>query len=330
MKTHAESLRDRSPTLVLLDEWGTSGQKRPTVGDLLECLIRVPLFRAADYVATDILKEERPKRPESGPAKWVDESILIDVKQIEAQLNRMDYPRTASLQDANMSTSNNANIDGGAPISLNVNKVDLPASENHFHNSPNILPSDSNNANIGGDGHSSLNGTAVNGTQSADFANATTSRPEGSTNNDNDQTSSNGSEAGLIENGNHSVSFETISTPTDASSQFNSSHATAQSSSSGTYSAHNGSLVSESDLPLGVLSISNGNSDNIWQNGLPGMEQEESRGTQSSKSLISDESQDQQTTETSLSNGNFDVNNAQDTEQAESENIIPNLSLLKL
>lgn len=43
---------------MFLDEWSTMGRKRPTLRLLLELLIKAELFRAADYVACDILKRK--------------------------------------------------------------------------------------------------------------------------------------------------------------------------------------------------------------------------------------------------------------------------------
>lgn len=46
----------RHPAHILFEEWGTSGQRRPTLNHLLQLLINSDLYRAADYVAVDILK----------------------------------------------------------------------------------------------------------------------------------------------------------------------------------------------------------------------------------------------------------------------------------
>ncbi|XP_029177332.1 uncharacterized protein LOC114945335 [Nylanderia fulva] len=62
----------RNAAEIFLDEWSTMGRKRPTLRILLELLIKAELFRAADYVACDILKQERPKRPDYGPAASID------------------------------------------------------------------------------------------------------------------------------------------------------------------------------------------------------------------------------------------------------------------
>ncbi|KMQ90464.1 protein tube [Lasius niger] len=62
----------RNAAEMFLDEWSTMGRKRPTLRLLLELLIKAELFRAADYVACDILKQERPRRPDYGPAASID------------------------------------------------------------------------------------------------------------------------------------------------------------------------------------------------------------------------------------------------------------------
>lgn len=41
---------------IFLEEWGCSGRKRPTLADLLQLLIEAELYRAADYVAVDLLQ----------------------------------------------------------------------------------------------------------------------------------------------------------------------------------------------------------------------------------------------------------------------------------
>lgn len=48
----------RNAAEVFLDEWSTMGRKRPTLRLLLELLTKAELFRAADYVACDILKRK--------------------------------------------------------------------------------------------------------------------------------------------------------------------------------------------------------------------------------------------------------------------------------
>ncbi|XP_011704528.1 PREDICTED: protein Tube-like, partial [Wasmannia auropunctata] len=67
------ALRDkRNAAQIFLDEWSTMERNRPTLKLLQELLTKAKLFRAADYVACDILKQERPKRPDYGPAASVD------------------------------------------------------------------------------------------------------------------------------------------------------------------------------------------------------------------------------------------------------------------
>lgn len=92
------------PAHILFEEWGTSGRHRPTVGHLLHLLIEANLYRAADYVSTDILKgevacsishsdnknsvisEDPTPRPVSGPAAPID----IDLSMLEGSLDSIN------------------------------------------------------------------------------------------------------------------------------------------------------------------------------------------------------------------------------------------------
>lgn len=56
LRTIANAARpDRLAGEILFDEWGTSGRQRPTVSHLLQLLVKAELFRAADYVAVNLL-----------------------------------------------------------------------------------------------------------------------------------------------------------------------------------------------------------------------------------------------------------------------------------
>lgn len=81
----------RNAAEVFLDEWSTMGRKRPTLRLLLELLTKAELFRAADYVACDILKQGRPKRPDYGPAATIDIS--------DAAINKLLEKHQMFLQD---------------------------------------------------------------------------------------------------------------------------------------------------------------------------------------------------------------------------------------
>jgi len=48
----------RNAAQIFLDEWSTMERRRPTIKLLQELLIKAELFRAADYVACDILKRK--------------------------------------------------------------------------------------------------------------------------------------------------------------------------------------------------------------------------------------------------------------------------------
>ncbi|XP_072392896.1 uncharacterized protein [Diabrotica undecimpunctata] len=87
----------RSCTEILLDEWGTSGRIRPALGHLLYLLTKANLFRAADYVAVDLLHQEKPKRPDVGPEAEIPVNLSEIIQQrdedddIEHLLDDVDY-----------------------------------------------------------------------------------------------------------------------------------------------------------------------------------------------------------------------------------------------
>ncbi len=91
-----------------MDEWGTSGKKRPTVKLLLDYLIEAELYRAADYVAVQLLNgsyqennsklfsllkdlfdfinfvtETPPERPKQGPKRRVSIGEITDINRVE-------------------------------------------------------------------------------------------------------------------------------------------------------------------------------------------------------------------------------------------------------
>jgi hypothetical protein len=53
--------QQRSGADIFLSEWSTLNKKRPTCRSMLDLLIKAKLFRAADYLAVDILKSSLAK-----------------------------------------------------------------------------------------------------------------------------------------------------------------------------------------------------------------------------------------------------------------------------
>ncbi|XP_053670449.1 uncharacterized protein LOC128720779 [Anopheles nili] len=86
-----------SPAKLLLDEWGISGQVRPTVDHLLTLLIRAKQIRAAEYL-TKLLNEKPPARPRDGPGAPIDVTLPED-HQTESLLNGISYPSSTILQN---------------------------------------------------------------------------------------------------------------------------------------------------------------------------------------------------------------------------------------
>ena len=84
-----EAKRQKKPAFdILIDEWGTSGKQRPTVEDLVRILIKVELYRAADYVSKELLARSSVERPEHGPSAVVP----IDTEPIHRLLETTLHP----------------------------------------------------------------------------------------------------------------------------------------------------------------------------------------------------------------------------------------------
>lgn len=131
---NASRNQNRTPAQILFDEWGTSGRKRPTLGLLLELLVRAQLFRAADFVAMKLLNEPPPERPSQGPAAKIDISIPFDseiIKDIESMLDDGECPGTETLNDnAKPSRLADNNIDYFEKYTRNDKRLSIPNQSN--------------------------------------------------------------------------------------------------------------------------------------------------------------------------------------------------------
>ncbi|KAG7202301.1 hypothetical protein KM043_018633 [Ampulex compressa] len=103
----------RSAAEIFLDEWSTMGRNRPTLRTLLNLLIKAELFRAADYIAGDILKGELPKRPQCGPAAAIDIS--------DETIRKLLEENTTLLED-----QFNESLALGSELEFNVSKIVYP------------------------------------------------------------------------------------------------------------------------------------------------------------------------------------------------------------
>ncbi|XP_050466768.1 protein Tube [Cataglyphis hispanica] len=124
----------RNAAEVFLDEWSTMGRKRPTLRLLLELLTKAELFRAADYVACDILKQERPKRPDYGPAASIDIS--------DAAINKLLGENQMLPEDI---STNSVIIESTAELISEINRIYSGDDANKAVNE-NILDDDNANA----------------------------------------------------------------------------------------------------------------------------------------------------------------------------------------
>lgn len=128
----------RSPSTILLEEWGTSGRVRPTMGHLLQILVQLQLFRAADYVAVDILRGPLPQRPLHGPAAIIDTRIPDEVlqREVESIMDKMHYPNTESV-NVNPTEIYHPNLNYQNNMNMNQRERQLPGQENTITQSNN-------------------------------------------------------------------------------------------------------------------------------------------------------------------------------------------------
>lgn len=78
------------------------GKERPTLQILLDLLIKAELFRAADYVASEILNVDLPQRPEYGPAAIVDisDETLANLINKQIKLGSDEYDKSISIYES--------------------------------------------------------------------------------------------------------------------------------------------------------------------------------------------------------------------------------------
>ncbi|XP_018324435.1 protein Tube [Agrilus planipennis] len=124
-------------TDILFDEWGTSGRVRPALGHLLYLLIKSQLFRAADYVAINLLQIQPPPRPSVGPAALVNTSLPNQnfLNEIEEFLNEASYP-SSLISNLNGNANSRSNLQGSVIpqiIITNVNDKKRRAGHVHFN-----------------------------------------------------------------------------------------------------------------------------------------------------------------------------------------------------
>lgn len=87
--------------MILFDEWGTSGQIRPTVEHLYKLLNLIPLYRASDYIAENILKISPAERPLNGPGHRIDISLptpICNNEIIDNMLDGQPTPGTSAIE----------------------------------------------------------------------------------------------------------------------------------------------------------------------------------------------------------------------------------------
>jgi len=95
---------------ILLDEWSTSGRIRPTVETLFDLLQECQLFRAADYVAEEILNIPIPLRPAQGPAQVIIPILFGQNEPEELGLHERLNTMSLEASPSNFNIDSNLNI----------------------------------------------------------------------------------------------------------------------------------------------------------------------------------------------------------------------------
>ncbi|XP_061730093.1 interleukin-1 receptor-associated kinase 4-like [Cydia pomonella] len=86
---------------ILFDEWGTSGQIRPTLKTVQQIALKAEMIRLADEIA-DILGEPHPPRPTKGPGAPVTENISLLLNESSSEIR----DTTAQMKSENNETNN--------------------------------------------------------------------------------------------------------------------------------------------------------------------------------------------------------------------------------
>lgn len=82
---NAAAKLNKNAAQIFLEEWITSGKIRPSIGHLLQLLVKSEIFRAADYVAVNIL---------SGKLKHLSGQLEILMRFSFCRLSRSTSPTT--------------------------------------------------------------------------------------------------------------------------------------------------------------------------------------------------------------------------------------------
>ncbi|PBC26125.1 Protein Tube [Apis cerana cerana] len=127
----------RSAAEIFLSEWGTMGKKRPTLSVLLNFLVKAELFRAADYVAKDLLKVKVPERPKYGPATPVDISEEMKLLEEKEELENFNFNESLIFKLSSEGVDNktiNSNAMNDSSLERNIQLTKLISSKEEHSN----------------------------------------------------------------------------------------------------------------------------------------------------------------------------------------------------
>lgn len=127
----------RSAAEIFLSEWATMGKKRPTLSVLLNFLVKAELFRAADYVAKDLLNVKVPERPKYGPATPVDISEEMKLLEEKEKFENLNFNESLIFKLSSENIDNktiNSNVMNDSFLERNIQLTKLISSKEEHSN----------------------------------------------------------------------------------------------------------------------------------------------------------------------------------------------------
>lgn len=134
--------------MVLFDEWGTSGQSRPTVEHLYKLLNQIPLYRASDYIAEKILKIPPPERPQNGPGHKIDISLptpSCNIELFNRVLDGQPTPGTSAIERGSIPGENQDNPRNNYSLQKRNVIPDTPSTESESTKTTTVTETDKEN-----------------------------------------------------------------------------------------------------------------------------------------------------------------------------------------
>ena len=93
IQQEAETRKGKLAFDILIDEWGTSGRRRPTIQDLINILQSIKHYRAVEYLFVEVLQQDPPV---PDPAEILSQEIFVFISG-SAEPTPVDAPNNAVI-----------------------------------------------------------------------------------------------------------------------------------------------------------------------------------------------------------------------------------------